>query len=89
MKTIEEEVKVVAVYPKITISGKNDVMDFLGEGALSTDVHVPDKVTIAIGSSAYVQENGESREETKERAKRIIQDSYPTLTKYASAVIEL
>lgn len=89
MKTIKEEVDVVAVSPRIIISDKKDVMNFLGEDALSTDVHVPDKVTISIGPSAYIQEDGESREETKERAKHIIRDSYPTLTKYTSAVVEL
>lgn len=89
MKTIKEEVDVVAVSPRINISDKKDVMNFLGEDALSTDVHVPDKVTISIGPSAYIQEDGESREETKERAKHIIRDSYPTLTKYTSAVVEL
>lgn len=89
MKTIKEDVDVVAVSPRIIISDKKDVMNFLGEDALSTDVHVPDKVTISIGPSAYIQEDGESREETKERAKHIIRDSYPTLTKYTSAVVEL
>lgn len=89
MKTIREEAEVVVVSPKIIISDKKDVMNFLGEDALSTDVHVPDKVTISIGPSAYIQEDGESREETKERAKHIIRDSYPTLTKYTSAVVEL
>ena len=89
MKTIKEEADVVAVSPRIIISDKKDVMDFLGEDALSTDIHVPDNVAISIGPSAYIQEDGESREETKERAKHIIRDSYPTLTKYTSAVVEL